>query len=428
MRNALWFLALFSIALPYCLHAQQQPADADALKLLDRVAKHYQDAETLHLEATVHYTSHNDLSNDSQTSMLSAIIAPGGRFRYEGTNYGGSGLIVSDGTNEWRLLRGFAAYTKKPAGTFFAGRLLIQGDDSPVISAHGLITDFNSLGTGYRTAHFALKQSLVFNGHKVYCTVVRFGSEDSIRPSRGWTSETTLWIDAASLTLLKEETNSHGRFMYGTQTPPYGREIQSIDTTTYTTVEFNFEPNPQTFTFTPPEDAKEVAELPDPFPSNAKNAVKEPSVAEKLATEHLGKQLPPIVLHDASGNEVALGRYLGHPLLIDVWATWCGPCLNELPDLGRIRKSTMQTDLKIIAIDEDSKAGIAPDLLKRRGYDWDDFHFNKTVTSQLPTTGIPLTVLVDAKGIIVYYHTGGEDAAGLTKAVAKLGEAYNPNR
>ena len=91
--------------------------------------------------------------------------------------------------------------------------------------------------------------------------------------------------------------------------------------------------------------------------------------------------------------------------------------------LDRLHKSTAQTDLKIIGIDEDSKPGAAPDFLKRREYDWEDFHFNKSVISQLLTSGVSLIVLVDLEGTIVYYHTG-TDPDGLVRAVTRLGPAY----
>jgi hypothetical protein len=61
----------------------------------------------------------------------------------------------------------------------------------------------------------------------------------------------------------------------------------------------------------------------------------------------------------------------------------------------------------MIAIDEDSDQGVAATLLKRREHDRQDFHFNLSVKKGLPTTGIPLLVVIDANGRIVYYHTAG---------------------
>ena len=95
--------------------------------------------------------------------------------------------------------------------------------------------------------------------------------------------------------------------------------------------------------------------------------------------------------------------------------------MEELPLLNRIRKATAGTDQKMIAIDEDSEQGVAATLLKRREYDWQDFHFNPSVKKGLPTTGIPLLVVIDANGKIVYYHPGGGDESAMIAAIAKLG-------
>ena len=78
----------------------------------------------------------------------------------------------------------------------------------------------------------------------------------------------------------------------------------------------------------------------------------------------------------------------------------------------------------MIGIDEDSKPLVAAALLKRKGYDWDDFHFNRSVTVGLPTPGIPLLVLIDATGKISYYHAGAGDEAAMIKAISKLGAPY----
>lgn len=424
MRRALGFFVL--LISPSTLALGQRSED-DALKLLDRVVAHYQDAETVHLQATTRQQFHTDYSDDTSTSVLSAYIAPGQRFRYEGADSSGSGLIVSDGTTEWRLLKSLGEYASEPAGTYFASRIAWQSDDRALLEARDLLRNLTSLGVNTRAAHFLPDESLEVHGKKVRCTVLHFGTEDSTaRRVNDSTGDTVVWIDPVSLTVLKVESRYQSKLMYGTHPAPYGRTRESIATTTYDVVELGLQPKPDTFVFVAPADTKEVATLPNPYPQNTTvNAAKGPSAAEQIALAHIGKPLPDsIFLHDPNGNEVTLTKFAGHPLLIDLWATWCGPCINELPMLNRIRKSTSGTDFQMIAIDEDTQAGVAADLLKRRGYDWQDFHFNRTVTQSLPTTGIPLIVLADATGKVVYYHTGSGDDQGLAQAIAKLGKQY----
>ena len=109
-----------------------QPSD-DALTLLDKVAAHYRDAEYLHLEATTLITTHNPRRDGSETGSFSIRLAPGGRFRYTGEASQGSSELVSDGTNEWRLMGSFPEYAKAPAGSFF-GSAFLYGDDNAALS------------------------------------------------------------------------------------------------------------------------------------------------------------------------------------------------------------------------------------------------------------------------------------------------------
>lgn len=71
--------------------------------MLNRVADHYINAKSVHLEATTSRSSHSELYNCSTTSHLIALIADGNRFRYDGRTSNESGLIVSDGKSEWHL-------------------------------------------------------------------------------------------------------------------------------------------------------------------------------------------------------------------------------------------------------------------------------------------------------------------------------------
>lgn len=58
----------------------------------------------------------------------------------------------------------------------------------------------------------------------------------------------------------------------------------------------------------------------------------------------------------------------GHPVLLDLWATWCGPHLLEMPLIDRIYKSTKDAGLTVLGLDQDEHPGDALDYLKRKNY------------------------------------------------------------
>lgn len=399
-----------------------QDSSADALKLLDQVSAHYRDAEYLHLEFEVRTVSHSPRRDSSDTGTYSVTLAPGGRFRYQGENSSGSGVLVSDGTDEWRLMASFPEWAKEPAGSFFNSRALVASDNSALLTARDDANWLRGLDAGIQSAHFQPEEVLEDHGKRVRCEVIRFGPQDTNRrldPGADW--HTTVWIDPAKLRILRIERGTHGHYYFAPETPLNGPFIDTVQTMNVTLSDFAFEPKADTFVFTPPVGAKEVAKLPTgligaPPPASDFKA--------KEAAAHVGKPLPEVILKDATGADVSFSRYRGHPLLIDVWATWCGPCISEMPALQHIRKSTSGTDLQMIAVDQDLHSSDAVALLKQRGYDWPDFAYTVPFVRALSISGIPLLVLVNAEGTVVYYHSGADDAKGLAEAIAKLGPAY----
>jgi len=411
-------VALFLAVLPLHLCAQQ--ADADALKLLQSVSAHYRDADYLHVEITTSATRHSPRRDESYTGAYSFSVAPGERYHFESEDAIGSSEMVSDGTTEWRLMKSLKEYDEMPTGSFYNSRALYGGDNASLLQLRSLRLTLSALDAGIHSAHFAADETLQDNGKPMQCAVVWFSQDDSTsRPIGDSSWRKTVWIDRTSLRILKMETRSRGRFYFGPVPAPNGPTSDSVETATITRSDFNFEPKPDTFVFAPPAAVTKVASLPTglttPLP---------PNKTPDMAPAHLGKLLPDITLKDADGKEVSFSRYRGHPLLIDVWATWCGPCLSEMPALEHLRKSTSGTDLQIVAVDQDLHSADASAFLKGRGYDWPDFAYTVPFTKALSLGGLPLMVLVDAQGTITYYHSGANDVKGLVAAIAKLGPAY----
>jgi thiol-disulfide isomerase/thioredoxin len=75
-------------------------------------------------------------------------------------------------------------------------------------------------------------------------------------------------------------------------------------------------------------------------------------------------QLPSIQLKDLNGNAVQLSDYHGKPVIINFWATWCGPCRIEIPMLNEIQRKYASRGLVIVGVstDEDGAASVKPFL------------------------------------------------------------------
>jgi thiol-disulfide isomerase/thioredoxin len=120
------------------------------------------------------------------------------------------------------------------------------------------------------------------------------------------------------------------------------------------------------------------------------------------------------------GREVDLSKMRGKVVLIDFWATWCGPCVAELPNVLKAYKELHPKGFEIVGISLDSDKGKLESFVKDKGMEWPQFFDGKGWKNEIATTydirSIPAMWLVDQKGMVVDTAARG----GLEEKVAKL--------
>lgn len=137
---------------------------------------------------------------------------------------------------------------------------------------------------------------------------------------------------------------------------------------------------------------------------------------------HAGEPMPAAAFADASGKAITLAAFKGKPLLVNLWATWCAPCVAELPTLDALAKREAGK-LNVLAISQDLKPATASAFWAKRNltslalYTDADVKLSTAYTAQLPTT-----VLYDSTGKEVVRVTGGLDWAG-PEAAALIAKA-----
>ncbi len=110
---------------------------------------------------------------------------------------------------------------------------------------------------------------------------------------------------------------------------------------------------------------------------------------------------PEITLFDGDGNLVPLSDFKGRVVLLNFWATWCAPCVREMPTLDRLQAKLGGPGFTVIAVSEDrGGAKVARPFLKKLGLDNLGVYVDVggKVTRALGVTGLPTTLLIDAKG------------------------------
>lgn len=120
----------------------------------------------------------------------------------------------------------------------------------------------------------------------------------------------------------------------------------------------------------------------------------------------LGAVLPPVALDSLHGPARSLAAFRGKPLLINVWASWCGPCRAEMGSLDRLaRRLNGRVQVIGISTDDDRAAALAFLRGARLGFPNYLDHALQLETL-LGADRIPLTLLVDARGRVLARHYG----------------------
>ena len=130
--------------------------------------------------------------------------------------------------------------------------------------------------------------------------------------------------------------------------------------------------------------------------------------ASTLAASSLeGQVAPDFVLKSATGENLRLSEYRGDVILINFWATWCGPCRQEMPILDDLygRYQRVGFNLLGVNIDEDSRR--AMQMVQELGVNFPVlFDENKEVSKLYEVEAMPVTILVDREGIVRHVHHG----------------------
>jgi len=108
------------------------------------------------------------------------------------------------------------------------------------------------------------------------------------------------------------------------------------------------------------------------------------------------------------GQRIKFEEFKGKVILLNLWATWCGPCRAEMPTIQRLYQKVDTADVKfvILSVDKDKDEPKITSYLERNKYTFPVYRPSGYLTSQLDVPGIPTTLIIDKEGKIVGKEVG----------------------
>jgi thiol-disulfide isomerase/thioredoxin len=134
----------------------------------------------------------------------------------------------------------------------------------------------------------------------------------------------------------------------------------------------------------------------------------------------VGSRLNDVPMNSFTGSIKKFSAYRGKPLIINVWASWCGPCRDEMASLERLSRRFNGKQLNIIGISTDDDASAAATAIKQSKLTFTNYLDHHVILeNMLGADTIPLTILVDANGRVVKKIRGSQqwDSAGSLKLI-----------
>ena len=112
-----------------------------------------------------------------------------------------------------------------------------------------------------------------------------------------------------------------------------------------------------------------------------------------------------LMLEDLEGKPVSLAEFQGKTVFMNLWATWCAPCLAEMPDIQDLYNET-SNDVSFVMISRDRDEEKARDFIKKKGYNFPVYFQRSAMPEVFTTKSIPTTFVLSPDGRVTVKKSG----------------------
>jgi thiol-disulfide isomerase/thioredoxin len=388
-------IAALALAVGAAAGGAPTAGETDARALLERVSATYREFSSFRFEGVM--TTRSQMGTRNQSGELAFLFAAAGGRRFRLDMHGAMLDVtrISDGDTTWTYAPSLGQYTRE-ATRVDSGATLVAMTNAPPLLPYLDLS--RNLVSATRTGQETLEAS----GRAIPCDVV----EAIFSPPAGVGGRlgpVELWIDRVRGVVLRDERS----MTIAASTA--GDSLHVTQRTDYALARLG-EALPDTlFRFAPPPGAKEAV---------AQSAQSDASEESPLR----GKPAPDFSLHDLAGKPRHLAALRGQVVMLDFWATWCGPCRAELPTVVKLATEYKRKGLVVWAVNVRESAALASGFMKRNHYPLDVLlDHDGGVTTSYGAVAIPTLVVIDRKGVVAAHFVGLHEEADLRAALKLAG-------
>jgi TonB family protein len=364
-KNALVILLLAATRVTFA-------ESGDQLDILNQAASVYRGASSLQLKGMKIHERHDEFVDNVTRTPFALILTPDNKFRLESKTEAGTDLQVCDGQTHWS----YSARTNKYSSA--------AGTPDPIYLFDDRV-DLRFLAGHLLNAEFLRQETLQAGAAEHLCDVVQVHYERTRQSPNAEFGDVLFWIDHSSHLVWKT------RMEVTTAVGQSGAKTSSFETTLYTDVQMGRDLPTDTFTFAPP-------------PGSTEQNAGKVDAREAL----VGRPAPDFKLRDLDGEDVQLTSLRGRVVLLDFWATWCGPCRMTMPKLNHLFKQFHKKEVVILGINEDEDPQTVRRFIRDNGYEYPILvtaRGDPVIESYLARS-LPTMVIIDKNGVIADYRVG----------------------
>ncbi|HET6569069.1 MAG TPA: redoxin domain-containing protein [Rhodothermales bacterium] len=366
------------------------PASAqDAQDILRRTAEVYQGMQEYRFDANVSIEMEGTVQQAMDVGMVIAARKPD-HVRIEMNGPKVSLIIVTNGDSTWTYMPHLKQYMAAPGG-------LNPGELGA--SVPDFLAEYSKIADGVQSAEILREESVQIEGQSYPSYVVRVQYEPGSGIAQADSTAKTVWIDEKQHLILRDETRA-----YLTNTP-FGGPVHLNETRTIHSFTVGEPLSASLFAFNPPADVSRV----------------EPQEAQQEATLE-GKPAYDFELERLDGGTMSLASLRGKVVLVNFWATWCGPCRVEMPMLQKLYEEYRDEGFEVVAVSVgEPRTDVAP-FVKTNGFTFPVLLDQDTAIANAYMAGaIPMSVIIDRDGVVRHLFSGAAPEEVVRRALQDVG-------